>query len=379
MLIGYACVTKGTPYRTNRRFKLENFSEEVFYEKLENNLEDLMKILEYNVRQNCFLFRISSDIVPFGSHENNVYDWQKKYQNELNKIGQFIRNNHIRVSMHPGQYTVLNSPNQQVVEKSVEELIYHCNFLDALGMNSSHKLILHVGGIYDDKEQAKKRLVENYVQLPQNVKNRLTLENDEKNYSIEDLFDIYEHIKVPLIFDILHHRIYHSINKGIFEILKSVQATWKTKDGNMKIHYSQQDPLRKIGSHSKTIHVNDFLEDYDQYFKAFNPDIMLEVKDKDISAIKCNLLFRQYHKSKKDLYDQWAKYKYLVMEKDYALYKEVSSLVDHGVSFADFFNRIDEILMLPNSKKAFYNTLLHVWGYIKNQVLERERNHFLNL
>lgn len=87
--------------------------------------------------------------------------------------------NDIRVSMHPGQYTVLNSPNDDVVKRAIEDLNYHVKVLDNFGVGENHKIILHIGGVYNDKEQAINRFADNYKRLNDQVRERLVIENDE--------------------------------------------------------------------------------------------------------------------------------------------------------------------------------------------------------
>ncbi len=85
---------------------------------------------------------------------------KKEFKSQLKLIGDYINNNNMRVSMHPGQYTVLNSPKEEVVKNAMADLIYHCDFLDSLGLNSAHKIVLHCGGVYQNKNKSLQRLKE---------------------------------------------------------------------------------------------------------------------------------------------------------------------------------------------------------------------------
>lgn len=76
----------------------------------------------------------------------------------------------MRISMHPDHFVLINSPNEDIQEKSVAELKYHCDFLDALGLDSSHKIQIHVGGVYGDKPTATQRFIDRYKQLSAQVK-----------------------------------------------------------------------------------------------------------------------------------------------------------------------------------------------------------------
>lgn len=282
--IGYACITMTAPFRTNRRFNLKNLNEKNFTRCVSDNLNDLQKILVHNLNNNIKLFRISSDIIPFGSHEENIFSFEEKFEKELTEIGKYIINNDIRISMHPGQYTVLNSPKDEVVIKAIRDIEYHNNFLDSLKVSRANKIILHIGGLYNDKASALKRFIINYGKLSKGAKKRIAIENDDKSFNIEDVLSISSQIGVPVVFDNLHH-FYNNIDSDLSlkDILINVKDTWKEEDGPMKLHYSDMDESKKRGAHSKTVNINNFMKFYEEV-KEFRPHIMLEVKDKDISV-----------------------------------------------------------------------------------------------
>ena len=144
MKIGYACTPLSTSLKTTRKFALTSYNEELLKTTISRNLLDLYKILEFNNKLGIKLFRISSNIIPFGSHSINTFNWPEYFSDELKSIGEFIKKNNLRVSMHPGQYTVLNSPNDEIVHKAIEDLNYHTSLLDSMGLNAEHKIILHV-------------------------------------------------------------------------------------------------------------------------------------------------------------------------------------------------------------------------------------------
>ena len=175
MKIGYACIPLTIPFRTNRRLVLKDFTYEKATEIIESNLSDLYKILEYNKKRGINLFRISSDIIPLGSHEINDLPWKSIFKSELTSIGNYIKENSIRVSMHPGQYTIINSPSDDIVNKSIRDIEYHTDFLDSLGVDYTHKLILHIGGVYGDKPLAKKRFIENFKRLSSSAQKRMII------------------------------------------------------------------------------------------------------------------------------------------------------------------------------------------------------------
>lgn len=154
MNLGYACLALGVPDTKIRTCRLENATPEHLQALMAQNLNALEAMVRYNVKNGIRLYRISSDLVPFGSHPAVPFAWQDIFRGRLLKIGQAVKHAHMRVSMHPGQYTVLNSTNAEVVARSIDDLVYHERVLSSFGMDSTHKIVLHIGGMFGDKKQA---------------------------------------------------------------------------------------------------------------------------------------------------------------------------------------------------------------------------------
>ncbi|MBU5483107.1 UV DNA damage repair endonuclease UvsE [Clostridium sp. MSJ-11] len=377
MKIGYACIPMGINAKTTRSFIIRNFTYDRFYTCVKENLSDLEKILKYNIDNKIYMFRISSDIIPFGSHEINDIDWWNIFNEELSNIGKYIGNNDIRVSMHPGQYTVLNSLSEDIVNRSIKDIEYHTMFLDSLGVNYSNKIVLHMGGAYGDKKLSMERFKNNFKRLSTSAQKRLVLENDERIFNIDEVIMICESINIPTVFDNLHNKFNPGANDDINIILKNVAKTWKKEDGNIKIHYSDGDESKKHGAHSQHVNTENFINYYNKV-KNFPVDIMLEVKDKELSAIKCINSLNLSDKSSLR-YEQWAKYKYSVMEKDYSLYKECSKIINSSRPLVDFYKTVDRSLSLPYNKDNFKNTIYHTWGYLKDKVSDKEKDSFFKV
>lgn len=374
--IGYACTPVSIPYKTSRSFILKNFSESMFNECVKANIDDLNKILRWNVKNDIYMFRISSDIIPFASHAINNIEWWEIFKDDLIACGNFIKENHIRVSMHPGQYTVINSNSEDVVRKSIEDLEYHCRFLDALEVDYTNKIILHVGGVYGDKASAMERFKHNFKRLSISAQNRLALENDDKSYTVKDVLELSGEINIPVVFDNLHHEL-NPCDIEFEDILFLVKNTWKAKDGSMKLHYSDKDLEKRGGAHSKFVVTENFLNYIDK-INAIDADIMLEVKDKEISALKCICALEDNLK-KSIRTEQWAKYKYSVMEKGYAYYKNCSRLINSEAKMSDIYIYIDEVLSKPFDAGSFRNTAEHVYGYVKDKTTLKEKELFKTL
>ncbi|UYZ34470.1 UV DNA damage repair endonuclease UvsE [Clostridium beijerinckii] len=378
MSIGYACLTIGVPDTNLKSCTAKSLTEEKLLEIISYNLKSLKNIIDYNIKNNIKLFRISSDLIPFGSSHLNQLSWWNIFSQEFAEIGRKIMDNDIRVSMHPGQYTVLNSPNDDVVKRAIEDLNYHVKVLDNFGVGANHKIILHIGGVYNDKEQAINRFADNYKRLNDQVKERLVIENDDKSYNINDVLKIGNEINIPVVFDNLHNDINcYDREKSDSYWISECNKTWKEKDGRQKIHYSQQDPLKKAGSHSNTIKISKFIEFYES-LKGQDIDIMLEVKDKNLSAVKCINSIDENSKIKK-LEEEWGRYKYKVLENSPSNYLEIRKLLKDKTQYpsVEFYNYIEDAMEEEITIGNSINTALHVWGYFKNLADDKEKMNFL--
>lgn len=376
MSIGYACLTLGVENTNLKSCILKNATPERLIEIVDHNLNSLENIIDYNIKNNIKLFRISSDIVPFASIPNNTFNWGEIFSDKLKSIGDKAKQNNVRLSMHPGQYTVLNSPNSDVVKRAIADLKYHCDFLDSLGLDSTSKMVLHIGGEYGNKKESIDRFVCNFDYLSTSIKDRLIIENDDKIYNVAEVLEISSKIDIPVVFDNLHHQINSCCEeKPMNYWINECKKTWKQKDGRQKIHYSQQEPLKKIGSHSSTIRINEFTDFYNN-LESNDIDIMLEVKDKNLSAIKC--INSTSNKKIKFLEDEWSKYKYNVLEKSPQNYQKARELLKdkNKYPYIDFYNIIEKSLIEENEIFKTINGVQHVWGYFKNTANEKEKVNF---
>lgn len=372
MRIGYASITKGV-LNTNFRNTTKKYATEAkLTEIIRHNLESLDNIIDYNIKHDIKIFRISSNIIPFGSSDVNTLDWPLLFKDKLTFIGNKLKKHGIRVSMHPGQYAVLNSKREDVVINAIADLDYHAKFLNSLNTDKKSKIILHIGGVYGDKEASIKRFIKNYQRLSSDVCDRLIIENDDVSYNIEEVLFIANKAKIPVVFDNLHHQI-NQPEKSMRELDWIIEArkTWKEEDGIQKIHYSQQDTNKRAGAHSKTINLEAFLEFIDAI--DFQLDIMLEVKDKNLSANKCiNAL--QFNDIVK-LEIAWSKYKYLVLEKSPTAYNQIKELLKDKEAYpvVEFYHIIEKSLLLNENQGYSISAFEHVWGYFKQEATESEK------
>lgn len=378
MSIGYACLTIGVPNTDQKTCRQNHASEEKLTQLIAYNLNSLENIIDYNIENNILLFRISSDIIPFGSSPINTLAWWDLFEPWFYRIGEKIRSSGMRVSMHPGQYTVLNSPNEEVVNRAIADLNYHTCVLDSLGVGPACKIVLHIGGIYNEKEQAIHRFITTYHRLDDAVKRRLVLENDDKSYTIKDVLAIGRALNAPVIFDNLHHAIHHSgEQKDDLYWINQCKSTWKEIDGNQKVHYSQQDTAKQAGSHAQSIRINEFMEYYNSVQRE-DLDIMLEVKDKNLSAVKCINCTSKVKKIKA-LEREWGKYKYTVLENAPSDYLAIRTLLKNKNNYPaiPFYHFIEDALQQGCTIGNSINAAQHVWGYFKDNATDKEKSQFL--
>ncbi len=287
MRIGYACLTVGVPRTSFRTCLLKNASNEKLETVIAHNLDALDHILDYNEAHRIRMFRITSDLIPFGSSPVNRLPWPALFEEEFNGLGRKIKETGLRVSMHPGQYTVLNSPDPRVVQNAAADLAYHARVLDLLGVSPEHKIVLHIGGVYGDKKTAAQRFIANYHRLADAVRQRLIIENDDRSYAIEEVLDISAATGAPVVFDNLHHTAKPSnTQRTVLDWIRQCRSTWQHGDGLQKIHYSQQAGGKRPGAHSESIRLEEFAAFYEG-LEGLDLDIMLEVKDKNQSALRC--------------------------------------------------------------------------------------------
>lgn len=283
MRLGYPCSNLTLELSASRTFRLASYSEERLIETVTENLNALQAILEWNRDHDIRFFRISSTTVPFASHPVMSFNWQEHFADHFARIGEFIRHHDMRINVHPGQYILLNSPRDDVVERSIAELAYHADLLDLMKLDGTHKIQIHTGGVYGDRDAASNRFIERYRVLPDPILSRLVIENDERQFALADNKRIHDETGVPLLFDIFHHHLFNH-GESLDQALSTAMSTWDGH-GMPMIDYSSQHTERQPGAHTMSIELEDFaavaalLHDRDV-------DVMLEIKDKEASVLK---------------------------------------------------------------------------------------------
>lgn len=291
MKIGYPCINWKIGCKGDRTFRLKSYSERRLVDTAQNNLDCLLQMLRFNVEHDILFFRITSDLIPFASHPICQFDWLNHFRQELAELGYYIRSHDIRVSMHPGQFTVINTPDTHVLKNSVSELLYHAQVLDAMELDTSAKIQIHVGGVYGDKEKSLQRFVERYNHLEDAIRQRLVVENDDRMFTLQDCLRIHADTEIPILLDVLHHELNNS-GESTMGAITQIHHTWKDGDGLPMVDYSYHELGQSKVSHTESIdplHFQQFL----RQTRPFDFDIMLEIKDKEKSALKAVQLAKE--------------------------------------------------------------------------------------
>jgi len=289
---GYACINetlKKQKVTTNRSLKkatLDKKGLEYVSELAVQNVRDLEKYLQWNLENDIMLFRMSSNIIPWG----NKIDWfSLKDIDEIKEIfkrcGDFATKHDMRLTMHPGQFVVLTSPHQHVVDNSVSELQVHSDIMDLMGLSRTpyNKINIHMGAAYGDKEASAKTFIKNFKNLPDGIKSRLTVENDDKAvmYSTSDLFRlVYQELQIPIVFDYHHHK-FCTGGQTEQEGLALATSTWNRI--KPVVHYSESKALNEGLKVKQQAHSDYILNKIETY--GLDVDVMIEAKQKELTVL----------------------------------------------------------------------------------------------
>tara|TARA_X000000950_G_scaffold269965_1_gene349210 strand:- start:359 stop:1222 length:864 start_codon:yes stop_codon:yes gene_type:complete len=263
-------------------------------QKIIQNLKDTLILIDWNEANGIKVFRLSSEMFP---HKTNpkVEDYDFDFAVDLLKqIGEKARKYNQRLTFHPGQFNVVGTPNKEAFNHTCEDLKYHADVLDLMGMDNNSVMVVHGGGVYGDKEKTKERWCNQFNLLPDNVKKRLVLENCERCFSIKDCLEISEKINIPVVFDTHHYNCYCKLhpNEEFYEpsyYIKDILESWKRRNIKPKFHVSEQGSGR-CGHHSDYIeNIPDYLLEIPSKYNT-KIDIMIEAKAKE------RAIFRLYKK-----------------------------------------------------------------------------------
>jgi UV DNA damage endonuclease len=258
------------------------------------NVQDLYKILVWNKEHNINFYRMSSDMFPWAS-EYGIYNLPniEAISKILTKCGEYAKANNQRLTFHPGPFNKLTSSNERVTQNTIKDLKVHADIMDLMGLSNTpyNKINIHVGATYKNKPAAVDQFLRNFELLPENVRGRFTLENDDKPslYNVEELYKlIYKNTNIPIVFD-YHH---HTLNNGGMshsDALAIAVSTW----GNIKpvVHYSEsrcEEQKIKCPPQAHSDYVRNHIN-----FYGYDVDCMIEAKKKELALFKYLQLHKQ--------------------------------------------------------------------------------------
>ena len=249
------------------------------------NLKDTLKLLEYNIKNNIYIYRMSSDSFPWMSeYEFSDLPNFPIIRTYLKLIGKKVKEHGIRVSYHPGPYLVLASENPLVVQKTISELNKHAELMDLMELDQTtfYPINIHINTTQPTRELAAERFCKEFENLSESCKKRLVVENDDgaNQYSVKMLYDwVHQVIGIPITFD-QHHYNYGPQDQTMEEALRLAHSTWKTR---VLTHMSSPKTLEDE-SGKKTAHADYIYEKIETFGLEFDTEI--EAKAKDLAVIR---------------------------------------------------------------------------------------------
>lgn len=269
--------------------KLEN--RDAAIRKLEriakSNLQNCLRLLKHNKGNDIHFFRFSSRLIPLANHEElNDWNYLKPLTSELKEIGDFAKQEEMRVDFHPDHFVLLNSPKKEILKASTATLALHVRLLEGMGIDPMHRCVLHVGGGYKDKEKSLERFIHNWMYTPQKIQQTIILENDDTTFTLLDTLYLCEKLNVPMVFDYHHHLACHETEEWANHWARVVD-TWNGSPLPVKMHISSPKSDKEFRSHADYIDVDLFFQFLNEV-KGSTPqiDCMIEAKQKDAALFR---------------------------------------------------------------------------------------------
>ena len=207
-------------------------AEERLWDIMVHNIQSYYNLVQYvsTLPTELQMVRLGSDCLPVYTHPEWSYYWQKAdviayCQQHLIKVGDLARKHNIRLSMHPGQFTVLASDNPDIVNRSIEEFEYHADLIRYMGYGKTwqdFKCNVHISG-----RQGPAGIKAVLPRLSTEARNCITIENDENSWGLDASLELEK--EVALVVDIHHHWV-HSAGEYITpgdDRIKRVIDSWR--------------------------------------------------------------------------------------------------------------------------------------------------------
>jgi UV DNA damage endonuclease len=292
MRFGLCClfITEPASFRTTTAKALSTLGREDQLRKLSgichHNTGNLLLALEAVKCLGIGAFRIMSPLFPRMTHPDVGYRLGELPDGNLialllEEVRIFAMNNDIRLSFHPDQFVVLSSPHSNVVANSIQELEYQAQLAEAVGADVIN---IHAGGVYGDKAAALQRFCQVFPALPDKVKSRLTLENDDVSYTVRDLLPVCEQLSIPLVYDVHHHRC-NPDGLSVEEATSLAGETWRRVGREQYCHLSS--PKAGWGGGNPKPHA-DYIDpiDFPECWRGREMAVDVEAKAKELAVVK---------------------------------------------------------------------------------------------
>ncbi|MEJ1933473.1 UV DNA damage repair endonuclease UvsE [Nostoc sp. NIES-2111] len=258
--LGLVCITfdKQVRFRTMTRTRYLQLSlserESGLREIYLHNLQRLHDALTFCQNNNIRLYRIPSGVFPLSDMEDQVgAKILEEIIADLGQIGIRAQYLNIRMVLHPDQFVVLSSDSAEVIKNSIKILEDHAHIFDLLGLPRSRWSLMNIHG---GKSQRSEQLIKVIANLPENIKNRLTLENDEYAYSAEEIFTVCQQAQIPMVFDAHHHICHENLDSydhpSVTAMFNAARETWANPQWQL-VHISNGEQAFKDRKHSNLI------------------------------------------------------------------------------------------------------------------------------
>ncbi|PLS15891.1 UV DNA damage repair endonuclease UvsE [Bacillus sp. M6-12] len=249
-----------------------------------SNASNCLRLLRHNEAHGIDFFRLSSKLIPMANHPD-LPDWNyiKPLKGILSEIGTYLdKHPDMRIDFHPDHFVVLNTKNTDAFQVSLKTLQMHKALLKGMGIKPEHRCVLHVGGGYNDKEQALEQFIHNWGLVPVSLQRLIMLENDDTTFTLKDTLYLCEKLGIPLVFDYHHHLANFEDGTNWEEEWIRVIETWGDSPLPLKMHISSPRSQKEFRAHADFIEIKSFMEFINQ-IKGTVPqiDIMIEAKQKD--------------------------------------------------------------------------------------------------
>lgn len=295
---GLCCIFRGEPIRFRRATaaSLRPLPRPEQLRKLaaliRSNAENLKRAFERCAELQIGAFRINSELLMLATHADAGYRLEELPEADtLQKLFDEARIRAdrlgVRRSLHPDQFVVLNTPDPRVRANSRAELEHQRLLADLCGAT---EINLHAGGVYGDKVAALDRLWREIDTLPEPLRQKLTLENDDRSYTPAELLPLCRELGIPFTYDVHHHRV-NPDHLTIEEATRAAAETWRGREIPPHVHLSSpQLPWSTPGDHRPHAGWID-PADFPECWRDMDLTVDVEAKEKEnaIAALRSAL------------------------------------------------------------------------------------------